>query len=130
MRYFSLLILFLTTTLMASNQKLTPVSHYKLRNNVKYNDIWVYTDSKGREYALLGVRNGTSIIQVLDDGSLKPISFIELSSKLVRTVTPTRRVFFCALFTALCAALSISLPPLAWILIIQTFWLIQEFIAW
>ena len=86
MRYFSLLFIFITTTLMAQTQKLTPLSNYKLRNNVKYNDIWGYTDSKGREYALLGVRNGTSIIQILDDGSLKPISFISSNESVWKDI--------------------------------------------
>ncbi len=31
-----------------------------------YNDIWGYTDPSGREYALLGVNTGTSVIDITD----------------------------------------------------------------
>ncbi len=42
---------------------------------VGYNDCWGYT-AGGREYALLGVVNGTSIIDITDSGNATEITFI------------------------------------------------------
>ncbi len=42
---------------------------------VGYNDCWGYTQG-GREYALLGVINGTSIIDITNSGSATEITFI------------------------------------------------------
>ncbi|MEX2189151.1 MAG: choice-of-anchor B family protein [Bacteroidota bacterium] len=41
-----------------------------------YNDCWGYTAVNGREYALLGVRNGTSIIDITDAPILNEVAFI------------------------------------------------------
>jgi choice-of-anchor B domain-containing protein len=41
-----------------------------------YNDCWGYTAPNGREYALLGVLDGTSIIDITDTGNLVEIDFI------------------------------------------------------
>jgi len=41
-----------------------------------YNDCWGYTAPDGREYALLGVRNGTSIIDITDTPALHEVAFI------------------------------------------------------
>ncbi|MEL6823020.1 MAG: hypothetical protein AAFP70_14760, partial [Calditrichota bacterium] len=35
-------------------------------SSVGYNDVWGYTAPDGREYALLGVQNGTSVIDITD----------------------------------------------------------------
>jgi len=45
-----------------------------------YNDCWGYTASNGREYALLGVLNGTSIIDITDTDNLNEIAFIPSSN--------------------------------------------------
>jgi len=68
----------LLSTPAFSSQKLRPIASFKKASrSTKYNDIWGYTDSKGREYALLGVRNGTSVIDVTDTNkSLTEIAFI------------------------------------------------------
>jgi len=42
---------------------------------IGYNDCWGYTQG-GREYALLGVINGTSIIDITNSGSATEITFI------------------------------------------------------
>lgn len=39
-----------------------------------YNDCWGYA-ANGREYALLGVKNGTSIIEITDSGSAAEVAF-------------------------------------------------------
>jgi choice-of-anchor B domain-containing protein len=41
-----------------------------------YSAIWGYTHPDGREYALLGVRTGTAVIDITDSPALKEISFI------------------------------------------------------
>ena len=43
---------------------------------VGYNDCWGYTAPDGREYALLGVRNGTSIIDITDTENVYEVTFI------------------------------------------------------
>ena len=43
---------------------------------VGYNDCWGYTAPDGKEYALLGVRSGTSIIEITDQGTLREVVFI------------------------------------------------------
>jgi choice-of-anchor B domain-containing protein len=41
-----------------------------------YSAIWGYTDPRGREYALLGVRTGTSIVDITDEANIKEVAFI------------------------------------------------------
>lgn len=41
-----------------------------------YSAIWGYTAPDGREYALLGVRTGTSIVDITDDNNIKEVAFI------------------------------------------------------
>ena len=41
-----------------------------------YNDCWGYTAPDGREYALLGSTNGTSIIDITDVNNLREIDFV------------------------------------------------------
>ena len=41
-----------------------------------YSDGWGYTASDGREYALLGVKSGTSIIDITDTNNLREVAFI------------------------------------------------------
>ena len=43
---------------------------------VGYNDCWGYTAPDGREYALLGVLNGTSIVDITNTDSLVEVAFI------------------------------------------------------
>lgn len=43
---------------------------------IGYNDCWGYTAPDSREYALLGVINGTSIIDITNAGSATEITFI------------------------------------------------------
>ena len=57
-------------------QLLAQVDDY---HSVGYNDCWGYTAPDGREYALLGVRNGTSIIDITDGPSVVEVTFIPSS---------------------------------------------------
>ena len=61
-------------------------SSWNERSSAKYNDIWGYTDPDGREYALLGVRNGTSIILLDDEDPPREVSFIPSATSLWKDI--------------------------------------------
>lgn len=50
------------------------------------NDCWGYVSPSGREYALMGANNGTSIVEVTDPGNPQILAFIPGSSSLWRDV--------------------------------------------
>ncbi len=54
--------------------------------SVGYNDIWGYVDAFGNEYALLGVQNGTSIINVTNPVNPVEIAFIPGSTSVWRDI--------------------------------------------
>ena len=71
---FSLLLSFLSVSIFAQN-------NLQLRSVVTYpellNDVWGYTDTAtGREYAIVGLRNATSIVDVTKPDSAKEITRI------------------------------------------------------
>jgi len=43
---------------------------------VGYNDIWGYVDDSGREYAILGVRSGTAIYDLVDPANPQLVEFV------------------------------------------------------
>ncbi len=47
--------------------------------SVGYNDCWGYTAPDGREYALLGVKSGTSIVDITDAANAQEVAFISSS---------------------------------------------------
>ncbi|MEM1123637.1 MAG: choice-of-anchor B family protein [Bacteroidota bacterium] len=49
----------------------------QLEYDINLSDIWGYTDENGREYALVGLVNGTSIVDLADPRNPVEISFIE-----------------------------------------------------
>lgn len=51
-----------------------------------YNDCWGYTASDGREYALLGVRNGTAIIDITNSNSVAEVDFITSATSLWKDI--------------------------------------------
>ncbi|HEY6905847.1 MAG TPA: hypothetical protein VI230_00180, partial [Ignavibacteriaceae bacterium] len=51
-----------------------------------YNDIWGYTDQNGREYALLGVNTGTSVIDVTDPFNPVEVAFVPGSGSIWRDI--------------------------------------------
>jgi choice-of-anchor B domain-containing protein len=65
---------FITITTFASS-KLEPVGSFKRSRNSGYNDIWGY-EKDGREYALLGVKNGMSVVDVTNAAAPREINFI------------------------------------------------------
>lgn len=52
------------------------LGNQNLYSTVGYSDCWGYTAPDGREYALLGVRSGVSIIDITGAPTLKEIAFI------------------------------------------------------
>lgn len=58
------------------SERLEPIGSMNKYASAEYNDIWGYTDSEGREYALLGVKNGTSIIEITNAPDIREIDFI------------------------------------------------------
>lgn len=50
----------------------------------KYSAIWGYTAPDGREYALLGVRTGTSIVDITDNNNIREIAFIKSKKTMWR----------------------------------------------
>ena len=55
-------------------------------HSVGYNDIWGYTDPNGREYALLGVYTGTSVIDITDPYNPVEVAFVNGSNSIWRDI--------------------------------------------
>lgn len=51
-----------------------------------YNDCWGYTAPDGREYALLGVQSGTSIIDITDTSNISEIAFIGSANSIWKDI--------------------------------------------
>jgi choice-of-anchor B domain-containing protein len=79
--FMQLLLLYGTGFLMAQGspnvQLLAHVNDYPSEG---YNDCWGYVAPDGREYALLGVRNGTSILDITDTNNVTEVVFIPSAS--------------------------------------------------
>lgn len=68
-------------------QLLAHVNSYPL---IGYNDCWGYTAPDGREYALLGVQNGTSIVDITDAPTVTEVRFIPSPSSLWKDIKTYR----------------------------------------
>lgn len=63
------------------------LAHLNQYPAVGYNDCWGYTAPDGREYALLGVQNGTSIIDITDaPANVTEIAFIPSANSLWKDI--------------------------------------------
>ncbi len=51
-----------------------------------YNDCWGYTAPDGREYALLGVQTGTSILDITDTDNIVEVAFIPSATSLWKDI--------------------------------------------
>ena len=60
-------------------KNVTLLAHVNQYSSTGYSDCWGYTASDHREYALLGVKNGTSIIDITDTDNPVEITFIASS---------------------------------------------------
>jgi len=66
------------------------LAHLNQYSSVGYNDCWGYTAPDGREYALLGVQNGTSIIDITDAPTVTEVTFVPSSSSLWKDIKTYR----------------------------------------
>ncbi|MFQ5640636.1 MAG: choice-of-anchor B family protein [bacterium] len=74
---FLMFILYLNSSIHAQGSDNVPLlAHVNDHAQAGYNDCWGYTAPDGREYALLGVFNGTAIIDITDVENAKEIVFI------------------------------------------------------
>ena len=72
-----LFLCFCFTALLAQGElNLQLLGTFDPRPASGYNDIWGYTAPDGSEYALLGVKNGTSVIAISDPSNPVEIGFI------------------------------------------------------
>ena len=71
-----LFVLFLFSSFLFAQTNINLVSHLDQYHSAGYNDIWGYVDPQGNEYALLGVRTGTSIISLVDPSNPVEVAFI------------------------------------------------------
>jgi len=76
MKKVILLFLILFSVQIFGQNNVTLLSNLNQYPSVGYNDIWGYVDGSGNEYALLGVQNGTSIVNVTDPTNPVQVVFI------------------------------------------------------
>ncbi|RMF57763.1 MAG: choice-of-anchor B family protein [Calditrichaeota bacterium] len=70
-------VVLLTLPIMAQQSYVLPLlANFNPYPSIGYNDCWGYTAPDGREYALLGVESGTSIVDITDTDNLVEIAFI------------------------------------------------------
>jgi choice-of-anchor B domain-containing protein len=74
--FIVVLIFFTSTALSQLNSNVTLLSTLDPYPSLRYSDCWGYTDPQGREFALIGVELGTSIIDITDPSRPVEISFI------------------------------------------------------
>jgi choice-of-anchor B domain-containing protein len=79
-----LLVLLISNLYSQSNIEL--LSNLDDYHSARYNDIWGYVDPSGNEYALLGVRTGTSIISLADPTNPFEIAFIPATNSIWRDI--------------------------------------------
>jgi choice-of-anchor B domain-containing protein len=65
-KYFIGAWLLLTLPLISMAQKNTSLVGHLAYPEVELNDVWGYVDAQGREYALVGTREGVSIVSLTD----------------------------------------------------------------
>lgn len=80
------LLLLVFATVINSQTNVEFISNLNEHQSSRYNDIWGYVDPTGNEYALLCVRNGTSIISLIDPANPVEISFIPATQSIWRDV--------------------------------------------
>ncbi len=68
------------------SQELTLLSQFNPYPSVGYNDCWGYTDNAGNQYGLLGVQNGTSIVDLRDPRNPREVNFIPSNRSLWKDI--------------------------------------------
>lgn len=74
--YGMLLLVFSTFSLTVTAQNLNVSLVGSLQYNEDANDIWGYTDSSGIEYAIVGLRNGTSVVSLADPANPVQVGYV------------------------------------------------------
>ncbi len=81
-----LIFLFFFSASLLAQTNIDLISNLDEHHSAGYNDIWGYVDPMGNEYALLGVRNGTSIIDLADPANPVEIAFIPGTNSVWRDI--------------------------------------------
>ncbi len=81
-----LFILCFSAIIAAQSSNVTLLSHLDQYSSAGYNDCWGYTDSQGREYALIGTGNGTSIVEITTPTQPVERAFIPGPSSIWRDI--------------------------------------------
>jgi choice-of-anchor B domain-containing protein len=76
MKKVILYFLILFSVQIFGQNNVTLLSHLNQYPSAGYNDIWGYVDGTGNEYALLGVRTGTSIVNLANPQNPVEVAFI------------------------------------------------------
>ena len=71
-----LIFLFESSYAQPGSPNVPLLANFDNYHSTGYNDCWGYTAPDGKEYALLGVKDGTSIIDISDPNNLNEIAFI------------------------------------------------------
>ncbi|MFI5236678.1 MAG: choice-of-anchor B family protein, partial [Ignavibacteriales bacterium] len=79
-----IIFLFCLFTAATFSQIVEFKSHLNQYPSTGYSDIWGYTDPSGNEYALLGVRTGTSIVSLADPTNPVEVAFIPATYSIWR----------------------------------------------
>ena len=74
--FYTVLFLAFTSFTLNAQQSFNMTLLGKLDYDSGLNDVWGYVDSIGNEYAIVGVVNGTSIVDVTDPSNLVEKAFI------------------------------------------------------
>lgn len=78
---------FTGTRLQAQGSPNVPLlAHVNSYPAAGYNDCWGYTGPDGREYALLGVQTGTSILDITDTDNIVEVAFIPSATSLWKDI--------------------------------------------
>ena len=80
------LFLFFFSTILLGQTNIELIGTLNQYPAVGYNDIWGYVDPMGNEYALLGVKSGTSIIDLSDPANLVEVAFIPGTNSVWRDI--------------------------------------------
>ncbi len=77
--YLTYLFLSLVTNAFFTPSHAQNLLEFKAKHSYesKANDIWGYTDENSREYAIMGLENGTTIVDVTDPNNTEELFFIE-----------------------------------------------------
>ena len=84
-KYLALCLIVLSSGVYAQNRKgITKLGSLTYSQNL--NDVWGYADSVGNEYALVGVKNGLSIVDVTNPATPIEKQFISGGSSIWRDI--------------------------------------------